>query len=73
MLQKIEGKAFLAALIPVIFMTFATVTYIFYAPEGLRLSLTISNAVGLICAVICFMQFLRTRNQIKNSVGLHAN
>ena len=73
MLQKIEGKAFFAALIPAIFMTFATVTYIFYAPEGLRLSLTISNTVGLICAVICFMQFLRTRNQIENSVGLHAN
>ena len=61
MLQKVEGKAFLTALIPAVFMTNVTITYILYAPEGLQLPLTISNAVGLICAAICLIQFWRIR------------
>ncbi len=63
MLQKFEGNAFLAALIPAVFMTNVTITYIFYAPEGLQLPLTISNVVGLICAVLCLVQFWRDRHK----------
>ena len=62
MLQKFEGNAFLTALIPAVFMTNVTITYIFYAPEGLQLPLTISNVVGLICAVVCLIQFWRNRH-----------
>lgn len=63
MLQKFEGNAFLAALIPAVFMTNVTITYIFYAPEGLQLPLTISNVVGLIGAVLCLVQFWRDRHK----------
>ena len=62
MLQKFESNAFLTALIPAVFMTNVTITYIFYAPEGLQLPLTISNVVGLICAVVCLIQFWRNRH-----------
>ena len=68
MVQKLDGKAYLLALIPAVCMTAVTVTYILYAPEGLRLPLTISNSVGLICATICLVQFLRNRN--RNPVGI---
>ena len=70
MLQKIEGKAYLAALIPAVLMTMVTITYIFYAPEGLQLPLTISNTVGLICAAVCLIKFLQNRQhqfEIRNT------
>ena len=61
MIQKFKSKAFWAALVPAVFMTNVTITYIFYAPEGLQLPLTISNIVGLICAAVCLIQFWRNR------------
>ena len=72
MVQKLDGKAYFAALIPAFLMTIVTVTYIFYAPEGLQLPLTISNTIGLICAVLCLIQFWRNRQhneglRIKNA------
>jgi len=73
MVMKIEGKAFLAALIPAVFMTAVTVTYILYAPEGLQLPLTLSTSVGLTCAAICLIQFWRNRNQFGISPGLHTH
>ena len=73
MVQKLDGKAYLLALIPAVCMTAVTVTYIFYAPEGLRLPLTISNSVGLICATICLVQFLRNRNQVGIASELHVH
>ena len=71
MLQKVEGKAFLTALIPAVFMTNVTITYILYAPEGLQLPLTISNAVGLICAAICLVMFWRTHSGQLSVIGEH--
>ena len=71
MLQKVEGKAFLTALIPAVFMTNVTITYILYAPEGLQLPLTISNAVGLICAAICLVIFWRTHSGQLSVIGEH--
>ena len=72
MVQKLDGKAYFAALIPAFLMTIVTVTYIFYAPEGLQLPLTISTSVGLTCAVLCLIQFWRNRQhneglRIKNA------
>ena len=68
MAQKFEGNAFLIALIPAVLMTTVTTTYIFYAPEGLQLPLTISNSVGIICAAVCLVQFLRTRQKVALSL-----
>lgn len=62
MVQKIEGKAFFAALIPAFLMTIVTITYIFYAPEGLQLPLMPSTTVGLTCAAICLVQFWRNHH-----------
>ncbi|MBQ9486431.1 MAG: carbon starvation protein A [Selenomonadaceae bacterium] len=73
MVQKLEGKAFFAALIPAVFMTAVTVTYILHAPEGLQLPLTLSTSVGLACAAICLIQFWRNRNQFGISAGLHTH
>ena len=69
MVQKFEGKAFLTALVPAVFMTNVTITYILYAPEGLQLPLTISNIVGLICAAVCLIQFWRNR---QNQLVIHS-
>lgn len=60
MVQKLDCKSYFAALIPAFLMTIVTVTYIFYAPEGLQLPLTISNLAGVICAALCLIQFWRT-------------
>lgn len=73
MVMKIEGKAYLSALIPAVLMTAVTVTYILYAPEGLQLPLTLSTSVGLTCAAICLIQFWRNRNQFGISAGLHTH
>ncbi len=62
MVQKLDGKAYFAALIPAFLMTIVTVTYIFYAPEGLQLPLTISTPAGLTCAALCLIQFWRSRH-----------
>ena len=62
MVQKLDGKAYFAALIPAFLMTIVTVTYIFYAPEGLQLPLSISTSAGLTCAAICLVQFWRNRH-----------
>lgn len=68
MVQKFEGNSFLIALIPAFLMTMVTTTYIFYAPEGLQLPLTISNSVGIICAAVCLIQFWRTRQKVALSL-----
>ena len=68
LMQKVDGKAFLSALIPAIFMTTVTTTYILFAPEGLQLPLMPSTLAGLTCAAICFVQFWRTRHNLAVSV-----
>lgn len=50
------------ATVPATFMTAVTVTYIFQAPEGFRLSTQVSYPVGIIAAVLALGLFLvRTR------------
>ena len=70
MIQKLEGKAFLIAIIPATLMTIVTTTYIFFAPEGLQLPLMPSTLAGLICAAICLAQFWRTN---QNQLVIHSN
>ncbi len=58
-----ERKCYWITLLPALFMTMVTVSYIFYAPEGLRLdytlSLGIAGAVTLLLLVL-FIRFYRT-------------
>lgn len=69
-----KGKAYIITLIPALFMTAVTVTYIFYAPEGLgiisdalwgiRVSYELSVGIGLGVTVLfgwLFLQFLQGR------------
>lgn len=60
MTKNFNNRGFLIPLIPALFMTFVTVTYIIQAPEGLQLSPIIGNIAGLILAAGCFLQFKRT-------------
>ena len=46
-------------LIPATFMTFICTSYILQAKEGLRLSGTFSNGVGILAAIILFSWFMR--------------
>lgn len=46
-----HGKAFLFALVPAVFITAATLTYIFYAPVGFALGLGISRVMGIGLAI----------------------
>ena len=60
MTKKFANRSFFIALIPAIFMTFVSTTYITQAPEGLQLSPIIGNITALILAVICTLQFFKT-------------
>ena len=53
-------KAYLIPMVPAVFMSAVTSTYILQAPEGLQLSTSISYPVGLIFAVVCLVLFLKT-------------
>ena len=58
-------KNYLVTLIPALFMTTVTTTYIFLAPEGFHLSKMISYSTGLaitLAALIMFSVFLRKHN-----------
>ncbi len=60
MSQKMTGRGFLIPMIPAIFMTFVTITYIIQAPEGLQFSAIVGNIVAAICTVVAFLQFKNT-------------
>ena len=49
--------ACLMSAIPATFMTAVSVTYIMVAPEGFRLSTSLSYPVGIVAAVLCFILF----------------
>jgi len=57
---KPGSKAYIIPMVPAIFMSAVTCTYILQAPEGLKLSTDISYPVGIIFAVVCFCLFLKT-------------
>ncbi|MDF2822087.1 MAG: Carbon starvation protein [Clostridiales bacterium] len=52
--------------IPAAFMTAVTVTYIFIAPEGLKLSTNIGYPVGITTAIVAFIYFLYKSFLLKN-------
>ncbi|MCD8386389.1 MAG: carbon starvation protein A [Bacteroidales bacterium] len=68
-----ERKPYWVTMIPAMFMTVVTVSYIFFAPEGLglitdpligyRFSYELSVGLGLVAAAICTYQFGRFLNR----------
>lgn len=56
-----ESKAYLIALIPALFMSVVTFTYILQAKEGFELATAISYPAGVVFALICLTVCIRTR------------
>jgi carbon starvation protein CstA len=52
-----ERKFYWVTLVPAVFMTAVTVTYLLFAPEGFSLSKEISYTVGISTAVLAFAAF----------------
>lgn len=66
------GKCYWISLIPALFMTVVTITYIFYAPEGFALNHTLSTVIGVLVAVLfaaLFVRFLRLQSSKKVMQG----
>jgi carbon starvation protein CstA len=59
-----ERKFYWITLLPAVFMTAVTSTYLLFAPEGFSLSKEISYSVGLSVAVISFIAFFVYRNKL---------
>lgn len=59
--QKFEGSSYFVALIPALFMTVVTTTYILMAPEGFKMDVVISTSVGFICMLVALTKFWKTR------------
>jgi carbon starvation protein CstA len=53
-----EKKFYWITLLPAVFMTSVTVTYLLFAPEGFSLSLTVSYTIGITSAIVTFVTFL---------------
>ena len=58
---KPNSKAYFVAMIPAIFMSIVTFTYILQAKEGLELSTLISYPAGIVFAIFCLILCFKTR------------
>ena len=58
---KPNSKSYLIAMIPAIFMSIVTFTYILQAKEGLQLPTTITYPAGLAFAIFCLVLCIKTR------------
>ena len=64
----IQGKKqYWITLIPALFMTAVTTTYLLLAPEGFHLPKEISYPIGILVSLISFMIFLKYRRSLINS------
>lgn len=62
-----ENKNYFITLIPALFMTCVCTTYIFYAPEGLRLPYWVSVIIGIVTTLIFLSIFtLKRREKVIN-------
>lgn len=52
-------KPYIITLIPALFMTMVTVTYIMFAPEGLRLDYSLSVGIGAFVSILLFGIFVK--------------
>jgi carbon starvation protein CstA len=57
-------KIYWVTLIPAVFMTAVTVTYLFFAPEGFSLSMTVSYSIGISAAIVTFVTFFIRKKSI---------
>jgi carbon starvation protein CstA len=53
-----ERKLYWITLVPAVFMTAVTITYLFFAPEGFSLPMTVSSSVGIGVSVLFLAFFL---------------
>ena len=69
--QLTRGKNYWITLLPAIFMTMVSVSYILCAPEGFRLDYTLSYIIsGVVTVCIAFFalrSFTRNRNKLNNN------
>ncbi len=59
------GKFFLVTLVPAMFMTAVTVTYLLFAPEGFSLSREISYIAGIAASLAALIAFLAYRLKLE--------
>lgn len=57
------------AILPAIFMTMVSITYILQAKEGFRLNLTVSNVISTIVTILCIIIFTIKMKENKNAVN----
>lgn len=62
-----EKKCYWITLLPALFMTVVSVSYIMYAPEGLSLGYNLSVGVGLLVALLFASLFIRYMRKIRVS------
>jgi len=60
-----QRKFYWITLIPALFMTAVTSTYLLFAPEGFSLSKEISYTAGAIITLVAFIGFLVYINKIR--------
>ena len=60
-----ERKFFWVTLIPAVFMTTVTMTYLLFAPEGFSLSMEISYTIGFVISLLSLVGFLSYRFKLK--------
>ena len=53
-----EKKQYWVSLVPAVFMTAVTTTYLFFAPEGFSLSMGVSYSIGIVISIISLAVFL---------------
>jgi len=53
-----EKKQYWVSLVPAVFMTAVTTTYLFLAPEGFSLSMGVSYSIGIVISIISLAVFL---------------
>ena len=60
-----KSKPYLVTLIPAVFMTMVTTTYICFAPEGLRLGWIVSIVIASVVSLLFCGLFVKFLNSIK--------
>lgn len=63
-----ENRQYLICLFPAMFMTAVSVSYILYAPEGLKLPYVLSISLGIFTSIVFLLIFLNTRKKFRKSI-----
>ena len=64
----VNKKNFWIAVVPAVFMSYVSVSYILQAKEGFRLNPTFSNATGIIAGLIFFAVFMNRVKKEKSNI-----